>query len=84
MQNASRRDALRDRAAFDFSCRKDQLTLTVLDENALGGELAIGVEGCNQRATYVTPPGGGTWVLNTPTGKAVSAVSPAPETKENP
>jgi hypothetical protein len=39
------------RSAFDLSCPKEQLTLTVLDAGRVAHQ--IGVEGCSKKATYV-------------------------------
>ena len=40
-------DQLRDRAAFDFDCSQQHLTLHEIDDQT------IGVDGCGKRATYV-------------------------------
>jgi hypothetical protein len=59
-------DMLRTRAAYDFKCPQDRLTLVELNAGqAVTGEGATyGVEGCGHRGTYVQPNGQGTWVLN--------------------
>lgn len=48
-----------DRAAFDFSCPKEQLR-----PRHLSG-VNIGIEGCGKRAVYVLA--NGSWVMNTST-----------------
>jgi hypothetical protein len=62
-------DQLLKRAAYDFDCTKDELSVTKIDDQTRG------VEGCGHRATYVrscsrTGPNGMfkadcTWVMNT-------------------
>lgn len=61
-----RHGALRTRAAFDFNCPEDQLTLIKLDTYTRG------VTGCGQKGTYVLNSTG-QWVLN-----SVETVSGAP------
>jgi hypothetical protein len=51
-------ETLRTRAAYDFRCADDQLTLTPL------GTGTYGVDGCGHRATYVQSATG-QWVMNT-------------------
>jgi hypothetical protein len=50
--------ALRERAAFDLSCPRDQLQV-----QALGSNSAAGVTGCGRKATYVNDAQG-VWVKN--------------------
>ena len=53
------------RAAFDFDCAPDELTLTVLDtEGARGLASQIGVEGCGEKSVYVYLASTDTWVAN--------------------
>lgn len=40
--------SLRERAAFEFSCEKDEIKVQVLDS------MSIGVTGCNRKAVYKT------------------------------
>ena len=51
-------DTLRSRASFDLRCPSEQLQVAELDDSVAG------VEGCDQRATYVYS--NGSWVLNSP------------------
>jgi hypothetical protein len=63
----SRHDRLLKRASFDFSCTKDELTVTKIDDRTRG------VRGCGHQATYVETCDGPatsfartcTWVMNT-------------------
>lgn len=41
------RDQLLKRAAFDFGCTRDELSVTKIDDETRG------VEGCGHKATYV-------------------------------
>lgn len=70
---ASHDDALRARASFDFQCPKDGLTVTPLKtySNAFHEDVKYavmaGVQGCNQRGTYLYDQTRGLWVLNSET-----------------
>lgn len=68
-------DELRTRAAFDLTCAEEELKITDLGGNA------IGVSGCNKRATYMEQCGGpGTSWGNLCIWKLNSAVeAPPPE-----
>lgn len=64
---AGRLELLKNRAAFDMDCPKEQLQLT-----DLGGQNTYGVSGCGKRATYVGNNCRGSaaksycqWLLNT-------------------
>lgn len=50
---------LKERAAFDLQCPKEQLTTA-----ELGSMATQGVSGCGKRATYVQAPSG-QWIMNT-------------------
>jgi hypothetical protein len=50
---------LKERAAFDLNCPKDQLQTT-----ELGSMATQGVSGCGRRATYVQAATG-QWIMNT-------------------
>lgn len=50
-------ESMEERAAFDLSCGIDELHMRILDE------ITIGVEGCGQKATYLSTFGG-KWVMN--------------------
>ncbi len=52
-----------ERAAFEFDCPQDKLTVTDL------GLHERGVEGCGQRAVYIRVPSTGQWINNTATQK---------------
>jgi hypothetical protein len=65
-------DHLKARAAFDFNCPEDQLTVTTL-----GDRNTAGVEGCGKRATYYND-NNDQWVLNTASGTPEAAPPPAP------
>jgi hypothetical protein len=79
--HAARIDVLKNRAAFDFNCPREQLVVT-----DLGGNNMMGVEGCGRRATYVANAacGGGnpadvcTWIMNTDEKLAGNAEAPPP------
>jgi hypothetical protein len=69
---------LRTRAAFDFGCPAEKLTLTELDNPGWSADSGlIGVDGCGKRATYVSDRG--TWIMNTASGKAEAAPTTAQE-----
>jgi hypothetical protein len=59
---------LQERAAFDFSCSKDQLRM-----QELGQEFTVGVTGCGRRAVYVYDYGHDAWFMN---GAVDSAAGP--------
>jgi hypothetical protein len=66
-------ETLRTRAAFDFQCDKNALTLTELESGAAqnGQGAGFGVEGCGRRGTYATPDGS-TWLLDAAANRVVS------------
>jgi len=49
---------LRTRAAFDFECPEQQITLTKL------ASYTYGATGCDRRGTYVMDGTTGSWILN--------------------
>ncbi|MBS2030523.1 MAG: hypothetical protein JST54_21655 [Deltaproteobacteria bacterium] len=65
--------AIQTRAAFEFSCPKESLHLTVLNagihmdrvDSAVGRATEVGVEACGHRAVYVYLSQNGEWLMNT-------------------
>ena len=70
--NNRARTTVQQRAAFDFPCPQNELTLTVLDtEGARDLASQIAVEGCGKKAVYIYYPDTNTWILD-------GVVAPAP------
>jgi len=66
------------RAAFDFSCPKEELKLNVVDtEGARKMASQIAVQGCEQKAVYAYYPDSDTWLLD-------GAVTPLPSNYDVP
>ncbi len=59
---------LRERAAFDFSCPKEGITLTALTMLDTGITGSQGAEGCGRKAVYVLVARGtkAEWIMNSP------------------
>lgn len=57
-------DLLRETAAFDLSCRAEELRVT-----QLGNIAGAGVSGCGQRARYVFDGNRQLWIANAKTSK---------------
>lgn len=56
---------VRNRAAFDLSCPKEDLTLVVADtDGARKLATQIGVYGCGQKAVYAYYPDANTWLID--------------------
>ncbi len=68
------------RAAFDFSCPKEELLLNVVDtEGARKMASQIAVRGCGQKAVYVYYPDSNTWIIDgAVTALAADYVVPPP------
>ena len=62
---------LQERAAFDFSCSKDQLRM-----QELGQEFTVGVTGCGRRAVYVYDYGHDAWFMNGAVDSAAGPLDP--------
>jgi hypothetical protein len=63
--NSRAQTTVRQRAAFDFPCPQNELTLTVLDtEGARDMASQIAVNGCDKKAVYMYYPDTGTWILD--------------------
>ena len=57
-------ESIKNQAAFNWECPKDDITLVNLDtSNSLKNSTRYGVSGCGHRATYVYASGVG-WVAN--------------------
>jgi hypothetical protein len=57
-----REDLLRETAAFDLSCKPEDLAVT-----QLGNSWGATVVGCGERARYVYSPNSGLWIANSAT-----------------
>ena len=75
------------RAVFDLNCPAEKISITVLKDTAdgmIGGSRAdlggssVGVQGCDQRATYVY--NGEAWVLNSDTRSGSNSTTAMPTT----
>ena len=73
-------DDLRRRAAFDFNCPPESLTITELGQSSAGNVNSAGVTGCGKRASYVRPLNNTAWVLNAVDGQPATS----PNTNQSP
>jgi hypothetical protein len=71
---------LRRRAAYDFNCPPESLSIVDLSESQGGNVNSAGVSGCGKRATYVRPLNNTAWVLNAVDGQPAAS----PNTNQSP
>jgi hypothetical protein len=51
------------RAAFEFNCPRENISLTLLAVDRNGFAQSVGATGCDKKAVYVSMPDGA-WILN--------------------